>query len=119
MNGTEDKRRFAVVIYWLGKRMACQGGKPKIVDADLISDYYDALCSIGIERIEWAAKEIFARRIWFPMPAEIREFSAQAPATALPAMDHNQRALPEASYYEDGSRMLKDIIDSLSESTTG
>lgn len=113
MRGDDDAKRFSVVLFWLAKRMMAPGGKPKVVDAELQEDYYEALSDIPIQKIEWAAKHLFAENTWFPMPKEIRTAAMIAPSSVMPQINLQQKALPSATYYEDGSRKLQEILDSL------
>jgi hypothetical protein len=113
MRGPEDRARFNTVLVWLSMRMKAQGGLPIKLSPELQDDYYQALNNLPIERLEWAARHLFSTKTWFPMPCEIREAAIQAPANVIPRVILEQKALPEASYYEDGSKKLQSIIDSL------
>jgi len=117
MEGIEDKQRFSVVMFWMAKRMAAPGNKPKEVDAELQRDYFEALQDVRIERIEWAARHLFKTSTWFPMPKEIRESAMLAPSSVLPPLPLNQTALPEFTEQqrEDASQKLDDILNGLNE----
>lgn|GEM_PF-3576909 len=84
MNGIGDKRRFAALMYWLAGRMLAPGGRPRQVDDHLLADYHQALADCRIERLEWAARHIFATEKWFPMPVELRAAAMLAPSGVLP-----------------------------------
>jgi hypothetical protein len=117
MKGEEDKKRFSVVIFWLAKRMSAPGGLPKKVDADLQADYFNALSDFRIERLEWAAKHIFATQTWFPMPKDLREAAMLAPSTVLSTVTLNQKAIPEFTdqQHEDAAKKLDEIISGFGE----
>lgn len=117
MEGTADKQRFSVVMFWLAKRMAAPGNKPKEVDAELQRDYFEALQDVRIERIEWAARHLFKTSTWFPMPKEIRESAMLAPSSVLLPLPLNRNVLPEFTeqQHEDALQKLDDILNGLNE----
>jgi hypothetical protein len=117
MEGTPDKQRFSVVMFWIAQRMAAPGNKPKVVDTKLQRDYFEALSDIRIERIEWAAKHLFKTSTWFPMPVDLRAAAMLAPSTVFPAITLNQKALPEFTeqQHEEAAKNLDDIINGFGE----
>lgn len=90
----DDKKRFAVAMYWLADRMVSAGGQPKQLTSQVVADYFLALAAIRIERIEWAAQHHFANNRFFPMPVDIREASNLAPSSVLPPVQ-TVAAIPE------------------------
>lgn len=112
MESAGDKKRFSVVLFWLSKRMLSAGGQPKQIDAPLQADYFEALRDIRIERIEWAARHLFATSQWFPMPVEMRRAAMLAPSTVLPLVGNNQRQIAELTedQVEKNKQMLDEIL---------
>jgi hypothetical protein len=69
------------------------------------------LAGVDIGALEWACDQAAKRCRFFPVPAELRDFASQAPRKVLPPIERPM--LPDATYYEDGSKRLQEIIDSL------
>jgi hypothetical protein len=71
-----------------------------------------ALDNVSIDCLVWACEEAGRVCEYFPVPAVLRKLASQAPRICLPTFPE-QLALPPATYYEDGSRRIQEIIDSL------
>ncbi|KAA0894269.1 hypothetical protein [Oryzomonas rubra] len=121
MNGQEDKRRFATLIYWLAGRMLAPGGRPRQVDDRLLADYHRALADCRIERLEWAARHIFATEKWFPMPVELRTAAMLAPSTVLPPPPDDRRQIAEITgeQAEENRRQLGRMVAWFEEEVEG
>jgi len=115
-----DKKRFSVLMYWLAGRMAAPGGKPKEINPPLLSDYFDVLKDIRIERLEWGAKHIFATERWFPMPVELRQAAMLAPSSVLPKLENDHVQIPEFTEQRclDARQQLQNLIDGLADHVT-
>jgi hypothetical protein len=113
MKGTHDRARFITVMVWLSTRMKAQGGKPIDMNADLQDDYFEALEDLPIQKIEWAAKQIFRTETWFPMPEKIRAAAMIAPSSVMPKIVNNQTAITEFTEQQrlDASKMCDEIIN--------
>lgn len=121
MNGMEDKRRFATLIYWLAGRMLAPGGRPRQVDNRLLADYYQALADCRIERLEWAARHIFATEKWFPLPVELRTAAMLAPSSVVPPSPCNPDQIAEITgeQVEENRRQLGRMVAWFEEEVEG
>jgi hypothetical protein len=70
--------------------------------------YIRAFEGLDVDRVVWACVEAAKTCDYFPNPAVIRRLTEQAPRPQLPL---NRPALPQGTYYENGSRKLAEILE--------
>lgn len=75
----DDKARFATAMNWLAEKFP-KRDQPRKLTAQDLADYFDALKSLRIDAIEFAAKYHFANKEFFPRPCELKEWAKMAPA---------------------------------------
>ena len=116
-----DRKRFFELLRWLAKRYPVEGRPQLLPSGEELVDYFEALRDIPIEDLEGGARWHYGHSEYFPdRPATLRksaqEWRRENPRPRQPPEASRRtsdlRETPESR--EEGARVLKAILESLS-----